>query len=307
MDLTNKSELIHFLKSNGLYTKKSLGQNFLIDRDVLDTIIETANLSKDDTIVEVGPGLGTLTFELSKYCKEVIAVELDEKLAKLLKKQDTRDNNQTNSNIQIINQDILDIEPKKLTANSYKLIANIPYYITSKILRHFLESEHRPKLIVMMTQKEVAERICAKPRSTSSGQAGQMSLLAVSVQAYGEPEIIKIVKSGSFFPAPDVDSAILRIASITRQSGEVSPKGRKNKEFSIQGCDEKEFFKVVKTGFASRRKTLLNNLTSGTEFSKEEIAGIIEKSKLNANVRAQELSILEWGTLCQKLQNLRKS
>jgi len=285
MDLTNKSELIHFLKSNGLYTKKSLGQNFLIDRDVLDTIIEAADLSKDDTVVEVGPGLGTLTFELSKYCKEVIAVELDKKLAKLLKKQDTRDNNQTNSNIQIINQDILDIEPKKLTANSYKLIANIPYYITSKILRHFLESKNRPELIVLMTQKEVAERICAKP--------GQMSLLAVSVQAYGEPEIVKIVKSGSFFPAPDVDSAILRIASI------------KNKEFSMQGCREEEFFKVVKAGFMSRRKTLLNNLTSGTEFSKDEIAGIIDKSELNANIRAQELSILEWGMLCQKLQNLR--
>ena len=300
MDLTDKSQLIKYLKENGLFTKKALGQNFLVDRKVLDDIIDAADLSKDDTVVEVGAGLGTLTFELAKHCKEVMAVELDEKLAGLLKKQDTRNKIQTNSNIQIINKDVLDLPPSTIHPQPYKLIANIPYYITSKILRHFLESNNRPELTVLMTQKEVAERICANP--------GQMSLLAVSVQAYGEPEIVRKVKSSSFFPAPEVDSAILRISNITptelvhRKDTE-----KENKELSIQGCDEEDFFKVVKAGFASKRKTLINNLNAGTQFSKEQISSIIEESGLDLNVRAQELSIRQWGTLCQELLKLKES
>ena len=276
VDLTDKTQLIKYLKQNGLYTKKKLGQNFLIDENALDSIIKAADLNEYDTVIEVGSGLGTLTEALSEKTKKIVSIELDSKLAKLLEVGQP--------NAKVINDDVLNIDPNDIVEGPYKLVANIPYYITSKILRHFLESDHRPELIVLMTQKEVAERICAK--------AGQMSLLSVSVQAYGEPEIVKVVKSSSFFPAPDVDSAILKI---------------KCSDWKAEGCSEEEFFKVVKAGFASRRKTLLNNLNAGSEFSKDEISSIIEELDLDLNVRAQELSVKEWGTLCQKLQSLRKS
>ncbi|OGD63573.1 ribosomal RNA small subunit methyltransferase A [Candidatus Berkelbacteria bacterium RIFOXYA2_FULL_43_10] len=308
MDLTDKSQLIGYLKSHGLYTKKSLGQNFLIDKNVLAEIIKAGELKPTDTVVEIGPGLGTLTNELLKHCKKVIAVEKDEKLAEILKlnithtdfihRKDTDNGKYESRNpkslpsrqaggTNIINDDILNINPNELTANSYKLIANIPYYITSKILRHFLESENKPELIVMMTQKEVAERICAKP--------GDMSLLSVSVQYYGEPEIIKTVKAESFFPKPEVESAILRIAS------------RKYKVESIKGIEEEYFFKIVRAGFMARRKTLLNNLKTGTELQRDEILDIMKRIGLKENARAQELSINKWGQICQEIQKINKT
>jgi 16S rRNA (adenine1518-N6/adenine1519-N6)-dimethyltransferase len=295
IDLTNKSQLIGYLKSQGLYTKKSMGQNFLVDAGVLAEIIKAGELKSSDTVVEIGPGLGTLTFELAKHCKEVIAVEKDEKLAELLRMNlrtkepknpthpETIDETmKQRNNVRIISDDILKIPSNKLSTSDYKLIANIPYYITSKILRHFLESEHKPELIVMMTQKEVAERICAR--------AGDMSLLSVSVQYYGEPEIIKIVKAESFFPKPEVDSAILRIASI------------KYEVESIKGIKEEYFFKIVKAGFRTRRKTLLNNLKTGTQLQKDEILDIMKRVGVGENARAQELSIEKWGELCREIK-----
>lgn len=293
MNLSNKSDLIKYFKANNLYAKKNMGQNFLVDESVLDKIVDVAELKDDDTVLEIGPGLGVLTEKLVEKAGKVIAVEKDQRLTELLKLKNERTKEFRNK-LEIINADILDLEPKTLNleANSYKLVANIPYYITGHIFRKFLGAENKPKTIVMLVQKEVAERICAKPRSTgstsslqtSSRQAGKMSVLSVSVQVYGKPEIVDIVKADSFFPVPKVDSAIIKLKV---ESGKLK-------------VDEKSFFRCVKHGFASKRKTLINNLSSGYQLDKSKIEDIIISVGLDKNVRAQELSLENWEKLSKK-------
>lgn len=280
MDLINKSELIKYLKQNELWAKKSLGQNFLVDKEALNKIVVAAELKKTDTVIEIGPGLGVLTQELTKHAGEVIAIEKDDELAKKL---NVRCQMANVKNIEILNQDILESDLTKLiklapNKASYKLVANIPYYITSKILEKFLAAENKPELIVLLVQKEVAERICAEP--------GNTSVLSISVQYYGEPEIVGIVKSTSFWPQPKVDSAILKISNVRCQMSDVN---------------EADLFKIVRAGFRSRRKTLVNNLMSGTNLSREELFDILDKTGLDKNVRAQELSVEKWVKLCQML------
>lgn len=314
MDLTNKDELISYLQSQGLYTKHRLGQNFLVDKTALAKIIEAGAIQPDDLVIEVGPGLGVLTGELVKKAKKVIAVEIDEKLAKLLatsfntvistppinrgaeksiKRSLHAGRDDTGNNLEIINSDILSVNVAELTKGyvEYKVVANIPYYITSKIIKQFLTTDKKPEAIVMLVQKEVAERICAKP--------GAMSILALSVQLYGEPEIIDIVKKESFFPAPDVDSAILRIAITKTQDTIIN----QYSIFSFQSAEqfEKELFRAIKIGFASKRKTLENNLSSGFHLEKTVAQDIIKSVGLDKNVRAQELSLEDWGKLAKKL------
>lgn len=341
MDLTNREQLMQYMQHHGLYTKKGLGQNFLVDRSALEKIVGAAELSEDDCIIEVGPGLGVLTDELVGRAGKVIAVELDKTLAELLAERfsqnvisshssekarnlrideaegvtgvaadavmgspprrqagsrhlsvdripqdDSLENDaetiQQLSNLIILNSNILDINIGEIVEGcpSYKVVANIPYYITSKILRFFLETQVKPSTIVLLTQKEVAERVCAKP--------GDMSVLSISVQAYGDPEIVGIVPRTSFFPAPEVDSAILRIRI-------------RNEELGITKETQKEFFRCVHIGFASRRKTLLNNLSSGYHMDKKTTLDILEKANLNDKTRAQELSIENWQMLCSHL------
>jgi 16S rRNA (adenine1518-N6/adenine1519-N6)-dimethyltransferase len=317
-DLTDKNELIEYLKANGLYAKHSLGQNFLVDREALDKIVEAAELD-GDLVIEVGPGLGTMTEELVKVAGKVVAVEIDEKLAKLLEDQSgavistsqseekyiSRQEGKAarNDKLEIFNSDILKINiPEIVGGRPYKVVANIPYYITSKILQLFLTLPHKPETIVVLTQKEVAERVCAK--------AGGMSVLSISVQAYGEPEIVAIVPKGSFFPSPKVDSAILRIKNIhsfdchSEQSEESSerreraaaPRSFVNTQDDIV-CLEKPFFRLVKIGFASRRKTLVNNLSVGYHIDKKLAADIISKAGFGLNARAQELGVEDWLSL----------
>lgn len=293
----NKDELIKYLKENHLWTNKSLGQNFLVDNEALSRIVDAGDIKPTDTIIEIGPGLGILTEGLAKHAKKVIAVELDKKLAGLLESRIA--NHVLGSKVQIIQGDILNMpDTQYLIRNTnYKLIANIPYYITSKILTKFLTAENKPELIVLLVQKEVAERICARPRSTnstdspraSSGRAGAMSVLSVSVQAYGEPEIIDIVPASSFFPAPKVDSAILKISNI---------------KYQISKTNEKDYFRTVKIGFAARRKTLLNNLSAGYRLDKDTVLNILKTVELNENVRAQELSIEQWEMLTRHINGI---
>ncbi|GAG33258.1 unnamed protein product, partial [marine sediment metagenome] len=197
------AETRRLLRQSDLRARKGLGQHFLIDGGVLETIISAAELKPDDVILEVGPGLGILTRELAQKAGGVIAIELDDKLAALLKQTLAAFNNVT-----IINGDVLKIKPASLLEERklspvYKVVANLPYYITSPVLRHFLEAEAKPRMMIVMVQKEVAEAIAAEP--------GDMSLLSVSIQFYGEPRIISIVPAESFYPAPEVDSAILKI------------------------------------------------------------------------------------------------
>ena len=285
MDLSNKGDLVKYLKQSGLWAKKSLGQNFLVDKKVLLKIIESAELKKSDTVIEIGPGIGTLTQELIKHAGKIIAVEKDDELARKLNVNCQLSHVE---NIEILNQDILNFDLDSLEVpmrqsrsgsrhgivgtKNYKLVSNIPYNITSKILEKFLTAENKPELIVLLVQKEVAERICAKP--------GETSVLSISVQFYGQPEIVQIVKSSSFFPEPKVDSAILKI-NLKPQTSNL-----KNME--------KDLFKIVKVGFHARRKTLINNLMIGTNLDKKTLSDILKKMRLLETVRAQELSVEEW-------------
>ncbi len=298
MDLIDKNQLLDYLKQNSLWAKKGLSQNFLVDRNALKKIVKAAELKADDLVIEIGPGVGTLTQELIKNVGEVISVELDKNLAEILAQQfknynlEFKINDQfqnfkfenslktENCKLKIICDDIMKVNLEEIIGHhKYKVVANIPYHITSKILELFLSRGNKPELMVLLVQKEVAERICAKP--------GDMSVLSVSVQLYGQPEIIDVVPNESFFPSPKVNSAILKIAGI------------KHPELSIQ--QEKEFFRLIHIGFSSRRKTLVNNLSAGYRIIKNEAADIINKAGLSELIRAQELSIEEWKKLASEM------
>jgi len=261
------------------HPSRRLGQNFLIDKDVLDNIIKAAELNKNDIVLEIGPGLGVLTKELSKRAKRVIAVEKDKKLVKILKEKLAR-----LKNIEIIEGDILRLTTDDLQLTTgYKVVANLPYYITSPVTRKFLEGKRPPRLMVLMVQKEVAERICAKPP--------RMTLLSAAVQFYSHPEIVKIVKKECFWPKPKVDSAIIRIANIREYKCEFS---RINPEL---------FFSVVRAGFTQPRKQLKNNLK---RIFNKDTEGILKKSKIEGTRRAETLSINDWIKICLTFKNTLK-
>jgi len=257
--------------------KKSLGQNFLTDESVVDRIIEAGEVSLGDNVLEIGPGQGFLTKELVKKAGKVLVIEKDEELAEFCRK------NIVGDNLEVLEGDVLDVNWKQILAErellDFKLIANIPYYITGKILRLFLENEFQPKILVLMVQKEVAERICAKP--------GKLGILSLSVQYFGKPEIVEIVPREKFDPAPDVDSAVLKIV--------VENKSR------LEPGEEKKFFRLIKVGFSSPRKTLVNNLSAGLQKSKEETEEVLEKIGFNGNTRAQELGVEDWKGLIKFL------
>jgi 16S rRNA (adenine1518-N6/adenine1519-N6)-dimethyltransferase len=264
------AETRRLLRQSDLRARKGLGQHFLVDGEVLSLIVTTAELGPDDVVVEVGPGLGILTRELAKRAGRVVAVELDDNLAALLRKTLASFNNVT-----IVNGDILKIEPKELSkGQAYKVVANLPYYITSPVLRHFLESKARPKAMVVMVQKEVAEAIAARP--------GAMSLLSVGVQFYGEPEIISIVPPESFYPAPEVSSAIVRIGVYPRPEVDVNEAG---------------FFELVRAGFAAPRKQIANSLAKGLGREKADVLPMLKRANIDPQRRAETLSIEEWAGL----------
>jgi len=228
--------------------------------------------------LEVGPGFGFLTEQLAKRVKQVIAVELDDKLAEILKERLTAEKIE---NVEIVNEDILEVRSEKLEvrSNEYKIVANLPYNISSRFLRQFLGSDQlRPKMMVLMLQKEVAARVAAKP--------GEMSLLAVSVQFFCQPEIISLVPKTAFWPAPEVDSAIMKL--------EVRSKESEAKSVKLEGGNEKDFFRLVKIGFSARRKKLLNNLAAGYRIGKPEALAAVLAAGLSENVRPQDLSVADW-------------
>ncbi len=262
------------LRRFDLQARKGLGQHFLIDREVLELITSAAELTPADVIVEVGPGLGVLTRELAKKTGLVIAIELDNKLAALLKQTLASFNN-----VIIINDDVLKIEPGALLNQQkvrfpYKVVANLPYYITSPVLRHFLEASAKPQMMIVMVQKEVAEAIVAKP--------GEMSLLSVSIQFYGEPRIISYVPAQCFYPAPEVDSAILRIDLYPQPTVAV---------------DEAGFFELVRGGFTAPRKQIANSLAQGLGLPKAEVLPLLETANIVPQRRAETLTLGEWAQL----------
>ena len=278
MDFFSQKYIKSLLKKHQIYPSKRFGQNFLVDKTVFGKIIGAANLSPEDTVLEIGPGIGNLTQELAKKAKRVVAVEKDGKMVEVLKEtlKDFK-------NVEIIQGDILKLPTTNYSLpTNYKVVANLPYYITSPVIRNFLElPEVRPREIVLMVQREVAERICSKPP--------KMNLLAVSVQFYGEPKIISSVSKNSFWPKPKVDSAILKII-VNRKQLTV------NRDL---------FFKIVKAGFSQPRKQLVNNFArklalsppNGLKLDKDKIKSWLLKNKINYIRRAETLNIQNWVNL----------
>jgi len=246
------------IRDRGIKPKKSLGQNFLIDENIVKKIVRTAGVDKNDIVLEIGPGTGILTRELAKKAKKVITIEKDEGLAALLKEEGMK-------NVEIVTGDALKCFPEM--KKEYKVVANIPYYLTSFLIRKFLEMENKPREIVLLIQKEVAQRICARPKG--------MNLLAVAVNYYAKPEVAAFVSKNCFWPKPKVDSAIIRITPIKRKRSDL-------------------FFALVRTGFSHPRKQLANNLSVGLNIKKERIEDALEKNGLNSKARAQELSVDDW-------------
>jgi len=274
MDLLSPKVIKELLAKYKTKASKGLGQNFLIDKNILNKIIESADIKPGDIILEVGPGIGALTQKLAENGGKIIAVEKDKTMIEILKETTKNFNN-----IKIINADILKYQ---LPTTNYKVVANIPYYLTSPLIRKFLESKNPPQEIILMVQKEVAQRICSKPPD--------MSLLSVSVQFYANPKIIFYVLKSCFWPAPKVDSAIIKI--------------KPGEKYNISAD---LFFKVVKAGFSQPRKQLVNNLTTlkslnGVKLTKEFVSGWLFKNNIKPNQRAETLNISDWVNLANILK-----
>ncbi|MEW5938595.1 MAG: 16S rRNA (adenine(1518)-N(6)/adenine(1519)-N(6))-dimethyltransferase RsmA [Chloroflexota bacterium] len=264
------------LKTHGLRADKSLGQNFLQDPVALQKIVDAAEILPSDTALEIGPGLGALTRHLAAAAKQVVAVELDGRLLPALE-----ETIRGFTNIQIIHADILDLDPAEIIpVPDYLVVANIPYYITSALLRHLLETSPRPRRVVLTVQKEVAERVCAKP--------GDMSLLALSVQVYGEPRVAAKIPAGAFHPAPKVDSAVVRIDLFPAPF--------------IPAAQLDAFFDLARAGFSQRRKTLRNSLSAGTKKSPAKIEETLRAAGIDPKRRAETLSLEEWRELTARVK-----
>ena len=259
------------LRAYGLQPKKSLGQNFLVDPSGLDKVMQAAGLSPEDTVLEIGAGLGSLTVLLAQTVRRVIAVEIDRGLiAPLTEAVSEYDN------VQIVEGDILKIPPEELNlGEAYLVVANIPYYISSAIIRRLLETQNRPPRIVLTVQQEVAERICAKD--------GKFSLLALSVQVFGVPRIQARIAAGCFYPAPDVDSAVLSITLFPQPL--IAPE------------ELDTFFRLARAGFSQKRKTLRNTLTAGLGLPAVQAESLLTAAGIDPRRRAETLSIAEWGRL----------
>ncbi len=295
----------------GIHPARSRGQNFVIESAVIDRMVEAAEISPEDCVVEIGPGFGVLTVALAEKAKKVVAVEIDTNVigaAEYMLEE--------YKNVELVKGDILKMSNEKLTEMlfshpersaareaegshavqdvrslhsahasvemtrplSYKVVSNLPYSITSKVLRKFTESEPKPSVMVLMVQKEVAERVCALP--------GEMSMLSVAVQYYGKPEIVALVSRNAFWPEPEVDSAILRVVTRSLGAGDLVTK-----------TDERHLFQIVRIGFSSRRKQLQNNLTAGLHISREQAFEALRKVNLPESIRPQELSVDNWIAL----------
>jgi len=305
MNLYQKT--IQICEENNIKPARSKGQNFLINEKVYDDIVATADLKSDDVIMEVGPGLGFLTRKLAQKVKKVIAIELDDKLANILKYNFKKEGIK---NVEILNENVLDINLSAI--GQYKVVANLPYNITSVFLRKFLElppwsAEKKdkkglcqPHMMVLMLQKEVAERICAQP--------GEMSLLSISVQYFADVEIIEFVSKGDFYPAPEVDSAIIKIKThpnlpLGKGRGYDESISLAKGEARSDSIDyNKLFFRLVKHGFSSKRKMLKNNLAGGYHISQTKAAELIQKAGFNEKIRAQELSVEDWKKLLEEFE-----
>lgn len=268
--MTKLDELKTLLQNKGLWAKKGLGQNFLIDEKALEAIVDAGDLKNSDNVIEVGPGTGFLTERLVSKVNKLTSVELDKDMVGILEEKF-----EDVGNLEIVNSDILNYE---VTLDDYKVIANIPYYITSPLLKKFLQAKKKPTVIVVLVQKEVAEKVC--------GQTGK-SLITIETQLFGKPEIVDIVPSNSFYPAPKVDSAILKI--------EVHEKPL------IEEEKMKDFLRLVKFGFSQKRKKLANSLSAGLHMKPAEVRELLVEVGIEPDIRAESLAIEDWEHLLTKI------
>lgn len=279
MDLTNIETIKNLAKSINIHPSRRSGQNFLISKEVLNQMVRTADLHKTDKVMEIGPGFGTLTIELLSTGAEVVSFEIDKKLAEFLARYKKQYSNFNLFQADIIKSwEIIDQEFKDM---EYKLVSNLPYNITSLVLRNFMENKPRPSEMTLMVQKEVAQRVIAQP--------GEMSILSVAVQFFGCPEKVIDISAENFWPQPEVDSSILKITDIGRDINSYEKK--------LLPLKPKDFFRTVKIGFAAKRKQLHNNLANGFDISSEKTSLILENIDIKPTVRAQDLTIKEWITI----------
>lgn len=291
--------VFELIRRYDLDPKKSLGQNFLVDESHLARIAAAADLTPADTVLEIGPGLGVLTRHLAAQAGRVVAVELDDRLIPVL-----RELFADQPHVSFVHADILQIDPGELVAVGkpqvagdspnpqspisnpqsppYKVVANLPYYITSAVLRHLLEAKQPTTLAVVMVQREVARRIVAGP--------GEMSLLAVGVQFYATPKIVQKVPAGAFHPRPKVDSAVLRL--------DVRPQP------IVTDVEPDWYFAVVQAGFSQKRKQLRNSVAAGLGLAKEAVEAALQQAGIDPQRRAETLSLAEWGAMAKELKRL---
>jgi 16S rRNA (adenine1518-N6/adenine1519-N6)-dimethyltransferase len=271
------------LGAHGLRPQKKWGQHFLTDARILESIADAADVERDDVILEVGPGLGHLTRVLARRAGRVVAIEVDPGLADEL----AADFANTPS-VKIVQGDILQFEPIELigagrdpapAAPTYKVVANLPYYITSAILRHLLEAAHKPRLVVVMVQREVAQRLIAQPPA--------MNLLAVGVQFFAQARIVRTIAAGAFYPRPKVDSAIVRLEVRDRAP--------------LTAEDTKRLFEIVRAGFGERRKQLRNSLARGLSLGPDEVAVALARAQIDPARRAETVTLEEWCALHRAL------
>ena len=273
------------LRESDFKPRKGLGQNFLVSEGVLRRIMAAADLEPGDVVLEVGPGLGTLTCRLAQQAERVIAVELDQRLVEIL--------SQTLAdfpNVEIVQGDILQMEPGEPgglseLSSGYKVVANLPYYITSAVLRHLLTAKVKPQWIVVTVQREVAQRMIAGP--------GQMSLLSVSVQFYGRPRVVARIPARAFYPAPKVNSAVVRVDLY------------ENPPVAVAAVDR--FFEVVRAGFGQKRKQLRNALARGLSLPVGTVVEALHRAGVDEKRRAQTLSLEEWARVTRGLSDEGKT
>jgi len=270
-DLTQVATVRRLLRRHGVRLNKSFGQHLLVNRRALEQIVEAAELGADDAVLEVGAGMGVLTVELARRAKRVVAVELEQAILPVLYEVV-----RPYRNVEVIARNLLEVDPVAVFGDQpYKFVANLPYYITAPTLRHFLESANRPGRLVIMVQREVAERMVAT--------AGDLSLLGVSVQFYGHPRIVARVPAESFLPPPEVDSAIVRIDVYAQPAVNIANRDR--------------FFRIVRAGFAQKRKQLHNALAAGFGLRADEAKSWLERAGIDPQRRAETLSLEDWRRL----------
>jgi 16S rRNA (adenine1518-N6/adenine1519-N6)-dimethyltransferase len=268
-------KLPELLRRYGLRPDKGLGQNFLIDEAALQRVVDAAELQPEEAVLEIGPGLGSLTRLLATHSRRVVAVELDAALIPAL-----HEILAGYDNVMIVQGDILALDPSVLMSEAgrapgYCVVANIPYYITSALMRHLLEARQPPTKLALTVQREVAERICAEP--------GDLSLLALSVQVYGRPRVATRIPAGAFYPPPKVDSAVIRVDLYEQPR--------------IPCAQLTSFFRLAKAGFSQKRKTLRNSLAGGLGWKGSQTEALLRQAGIDPQRRAETLDIEEWGAL----------